>query len=112
MKVWGVLTARNVAHLRVRQSGEELLRLDRKDGVRRPTGAPQRLEPAERLVDDRLDRPVVAERGDTANSEAGCVAHLVGLRLADALAELCRVDAPVAGTEAEQRTVAVHEDER
>jgi hypothetical protein len=54
----------------------------------------------------------VAERRHPADGESRRLANLVAVRLADALAELGGVDAPVAGAEAEQRPVAVHEDER
>ena len=74
-------------------------------------GAPDGLEAAERLVDDCSDGPLVAERRHAADGKAGRVADLASFRLPDPLAQLRRIDAPIAGAEAEHGAVPVHEHE-
>jgi branched-chain amino acid transport system ATP-binding protein len=91
---------------------DQRFRLDREDRVGGTAGAPQGLEATQRRVDDRPHRTVVAEGRDAPDREARGLAHLVAPGLAHIIAELGRVDPPVAGAEAEQRALAVDEHER
>ena len=74
-------------------------------------GAPDRLESLERGIDHRANGPVVAERRDSADGEARCVAYLAAFGLADTGAKLLRIDSPVACAETKERRFAVDEHE-
>src|SRR2546423_4276352 len=80
----------DVAYLGVGERSQQRLEPGGEHGVRRARGAPDRVEAAQRLVDDRRQRRVVAERRDAANREARRLADLVGLRGARAVVELRR----------------------
>ena len=96
------------ADLGVGQRREQRVERRLEDGVRRAGGAPDAVEAAERLVDDRRQVAVVPERRDAADREAGRGARLVGAR--GPSAEV--LDAAVAGAQHHRRHVVDDEDER
>src|SRR3954454_11485142 len=91
-----------------RDRREQVVERDLEDAVRGAGGAPDPLEAVERLVDDRRQIALVAERRHPADREAGRGASLVGRRRAT----FDLLDAAVARAEDHRRRVIDDEDER
>src|SRR5439155_5307389 len=93
-----------------RDDREQPPRLDLEHGARRPARTPDRAESTQRRVDERRERPVVAERRYSSDGEAGRLAH--GVRVRPLEPEPRRVDLAIARAEAHHELVPAQEHER